>query len=866
MYSAYLNETTCILDAKHEILLENPVLELADNAAGSFTFTIYQNNPGYKQISLLTSVVTVKWEDEVLFKGRVISAEKDFSKALIVECEGELAYLADSIQRPAEYHELTVYAYVTKLIELHNAQVEEDKRFEVGSITVTDSNDSLYRYTNWESTLEVFNSDLLDSLGGHLRVRYNGTHRYLDYLADYPRLSAQKIEFGENLLTYTENASAIELATVCIPLGARQEESTIDALEERLTIKASNSGKDYLEIPSAVNKYGRIAKTVIWDNVNTTSVLKAKGQKWLQDNQYEDLELSLTAVDLADFGIETDHLRLLDRIHCMSEPHGMDHEFPLTHLSINLLNPKANVYTLGSKIKTFTGSTGKSQKKLQTQLDNSPSKSNVLKQALDNATQLITMVGKDGHVIFSPSVSEPNELYITDYDNLEDAQRCWRWNLNGLGYSSNGIDGPFDLAITMDGTIAGRFIAAGTIGADQINVSYTSTQEKKWQDKLENEYWTATEITTKIQNSADNILLSAEESTLDKLQNYYTKAAIDIQVNGLTSQVSEKIGSDEASSLIEQKARSIRLQAAAISWAAEKSSMTEDGILTCTEANLAGDLNMKKKIGTWNFSARLGEVMTLLEDNEITRGGFEIFVNNPGRDTSSSIVISPAPNRYATTVVGADTSIISATNHLVIEAISKTQSGMEAWYDTYAFIDMKYDAISLGGRDTNSSRFTKCLTTFVGSDGSAGGDLNGLWYLPTRFKNTGNCITDTTTQAPNLWLGSSNTFMSRSSSSSRRYKHDVTDVDDDLDPKALYRLPVRSFTYNDGYLSSGDQNSGKRMIGFIAEEVAEIYPKAAQYNPDGTVEMWNSLIMIPAMMYLIQDQNKRIAEIERRIS
>ena len=56
------------------------------------------------------------------------------------------------------------------------------------------------------------------------------------------------------------------------------------------------------------------------------------------------------------------------------------------------------------------------------------------------------------------------------------------------------------------------------------------------------------------------------------------------------------------------------------------------------------------------------------------------------------------------------------------------------------------------------------------------------------------------------------------------------------------------------------------MIGFIAEEVAEIYPKAAQYNPDGTVEMWNSLIMIPAMMYLIQDQNKRIAEIERRIS
>lgn len=862
MYSAYLNDT-CILDAGHDILIENPVLELADNTAGSFTFTIYQNNPGYKLVSLLTSVVTVKWDDEVLFKGRVISAEKDFDKALTVECEGELAYLADSIQRPAEYHELTVYAYVAKLIELHNEQVEEDKQFEVGSITVTDSNDSLYRYTNWESTLEVFNSDLLDSLGGHLRVRYDGDHRYLDYLADYPRISGQKIEFGENLLTYTENASAIELATVCIPLGARQEESAIDALEERLTIKASNSGKDYIELASAVNKYGRIAKTVIWDNVNTTSVLKAKGQKWLQDNQYEDLELSLTAVDLADFGVQTDHLRLLDRIHCTSAPHGMDHEFPLTHLSVNLLNPKANVYTLGSKVKTFTGSTGKSQKKMQTQLDNSPSKSNVLKQALDNATQLITMAGKDGHVIFSPSVVEPNELYITDYDNLEDAQRCWRWNLNGLGYSSNGIDGPFDLAITMDGTIAGRFIAAGTIGADQIDVSYTSTQEKKWQDKLENEYWTATEITTKIQNSADNILLSAEESTLDKLQNYYTKAAIDIQVNSLTSQVSEKIGSDEASSLIEQKAKSIRLQASEISWESEKSSMTEDGILTCTEANLAGDLNIKKTIGSWDFSAKMGEITTVYEDQEVTRGGFSVGVYSPSRDKEGAIVISPAPFRYNTTVVAGNVNIISAKNKLLIESITPSDTG-SSLYDTYAFIKLDLDGVTIGGRDTNSSNFATALETHVASDGMGGGSLHGTWQLPHRFYGH---VNDTTTQAANVYMGSTNTSaLARSSSSSRRYKHDITDVDPALDPTVLYELPVRSFTYNDDYLSDWDRNYGKRMIGFIAEEVAEVYPKAAQYNEDGSVEMWNSQILIPAMLYLIQDQNKRIAELERRSS
>ena len=612
MYTAYL-DGTCILDAKHEILLENPTLELADNEAGSFTFTIYKNNPGYSLIKMLTGIVTVKWDDEVLFKGRIISAEKSFEKALTVECEGELAYLADSIQRPAEYHELTVYAYVAKLVELHNAQVGADKRFEVGAVTVTDSNDSLYRYTNWESTLDVFNSDLLDSLGGHVRVRYDGSHRYLDYLADYPRLSGQKIEFGENLLTYTESNSALELATVCIPLGARQEESSIEALEERLTVKTVNNNKDYIELSKAVQTYGRITKTVIWDGVNTPSILLAKGQKWLQDNQYEDLELSLSAVDLADFGVDTDHLRILDRIHCTSNPHGMDHEFPLTSLSINLLDPTQNIYTLGSKLKTFSKSTGRAQKSVQTQLDNSPSKSNVLKQALDNATQLITMVGKDGHVIFSPSVSEPNELYITDYDNLEDAQRCWRWNLNGLGYSTNGKDGPFDLAITMDGTIAGKFIAAGTIGADQIDVKYTSEQEKKWQDELGSNYWTATEVQTGISNSADEIKLWAQEQDLQGHQNYYTKSEINVTVDGINSTVSKKVGTNEIISKINQSAEGIkisadkvnidastfRVQATKLSWKSTYSEMSESGVLKCTNAELKGTLKAGSTNGYW---------------------------------------------------------------------------------------------------------------------------------------------------------------------------------------------------------------------------------------------------------------------------
>lgn len=618
MYTATMDAIT-ILDARSQILIDDPILELADNTAGSFSFVIYNDNPGYGKWKMLKSIITVKWENEILFRGRVISAEKDFDMGVRITAEGELAYLADTIQMPKEYHEASVYSYLSKLLAVHNEQAGDDKQIRLGSVTVTNPTDQVYKYTNWESTLDVLQTDLLDTFGGHFRIRYSESYRYLDYLEDYPRLSGQKIEFGENLMSYTETTSAMDIATVCIPLGAKQEESSIEALEERLTIKSVNNDKDYIELSSAINNYGRIVRTVTWDDVNTPSILLSKGNKWLQDNQYANLELTLTAVDLADFGVNTDHLRILDRVRCTSSPHGMDREFPLTAMTLHLLNPEQNVYTLGSKQKTFSQSVGSSQKTFQAKFENSPSKSNVLKQALDNATQLITMVGKDGHVIFSPSVSQPNELFITDYDSLEEAQRCWRWNLNGLGYSSNGVDGPFDLAITMDGTIAGKFIAAGTIGADQINVAYTVNQEKKWQDELGNSYWTSTVTQSKISNAIDTITLAVTEYVDDNLSDYYTKSEINVTVNGINSTVSKKVGSSEIISKINQSAEGIkisadkvnikasdfRVQATKLSWKSTNSEMSESGILKCSGAELAG--TMKAGYDSWYWVKLSGQ-------------------------------------------------------------------------------------------------------------------------------------------------------------------------------------------------------------------------------------------------------------------
>lgn len=64
-----------------------------------------------------------------------------------------------------------------------------------------------------------------------------------------------------------------------------------------------------------------------------------------------------------------------------------------------------------------------------------------------------------------------NEFYVMDSNSLNTAQKVWRWNINGLGYSSSGVDGPYDTAITMDGTILGKFISAHSISTEQLQAN-----------------------------------------------------------------------------------------------------------------------------------------------------------------------------------------------------------------------------------------------------------------------------------------------------------------------------------------------------------------------------------------------------------
>ncbi len=101
-------------------------------------------------------------------------------------------------------------------------------------------------------------------------------------------------------------------------------------------------------------------------------------------------------------------------------------------------------------------------------------------------------------------------------------------------------------------------------------------------------------------------------------------------------------------------------------------------------------------------------------------------------------------------------------------------------------------------------------------------------------------------------------------SSSRRYKHDIQDLPLE-EARKLLDLKPRTFKYNDNFLTPDDERVGKDVPGFISEEVSDLLPIAVDHDQDGNCEMWNSNVIVPCMLKLIQDQEKRIAALEAEI-
>lgn len=358
MYKVYSDGYLIHSDAIDTLKISNAKVDLEVNKTGAFDFVIYPKHPYYGMVKKLKSIITVYQDDYLLFRGRVLDDELGFHDEKQVVCEGQLAFLLDSLQRPMTYTG-TLSGFLEALISAHNSQVDKIHHFTLGSVTVGDSEGFTRTIQDYVSTWEVVD-ELLEELGGYIQVRNEGDVNYIDYLADFSLLSNQSIEFGKNLLDMKRIRKGEEIVTALVPLGAKLQDAEGKETEERLTIKAVNNDLDYITDADAIAEYGWVCKPYIFEGVTDASELMSLGQAYLTGQTVPLTTLELTAADLAGLEpVESFHIGTYVTV--KSKPHGINQRFLVNKLSIDLHDPTANVLTLGGAVESMTEQTKKNQ-------------------------------------------------------------------------------------------------------------------------------------------------------------------------------------------------------------------------------------------------------------------------------------------------------------------------------------------------------------------------------------------------------------------------------------------------------------------------------------------------------------------------
>jgi len=356
MYKVYSDYHLLHDDRIDALKISNAKVELEVNKTGAFEFTIYPDHPYYGEIQKLKSIITVYQDDYLLFRGRVLNDELGFYDEKQVVCEGQLAFLLDSIQRPLTYSG-TLEGFLEALISAHNSQVDEIHTFTLGNVTVGQIEGFSRVIEEHIPTWEVIDK-LIQDFGGYIQVRNEGGINYIDYLSDFSLLSSQKIEFAKNLLDMKRIRKGEDIGTVLLPLGAKIKDEEGNETGERLSIKSVNNDIDYIEDADAIAKYGRITKFYIWDEITDASELLAEGIKYLAGLTQSADSLELTAADLN--GIEpVESFHLGTYIQVTSKPHGINERYLVSKLSISLNDPSSNKLTLGGAVESLTEQTKK---------------------------------------------------------------------------------------------------------------------------------------------------------------------------------------------------------------------------------------------------------------------------------------------------------------------------------------------------------------------------------------------------------------------------------------------------------------------------------------------------------------------------
>ncbi|PEN00106.1 hypothetical protein CN621_16770 [Bacillus wiedmannii] len=298
---------------------------------------------------------------------------------------------------------------------------------------------------------------MLDSFGGEIK---RDMYRF-EFHKQRGRDNGVLIAFQKNMTGIDVKVDIDSVATRIFPYAQGENEGDIIKLPER-----------FIDSPY-INDYDDILiRHVEIQDVKNVEQLRNKAKRFFVNNKIDIPKMSATIsfVPLQKVaGYEKyavlERVALGDTVHC-SHP-----DFPEVTAARVIrtdYDPISEMYhsiEIGDAKFSLTGSQKELEDKIKEDIENNKSE---WQKIIDQVTDKITG-NSGGHVVLHPK-NNPSEIFVMDKDDINLAKQVLRINKEGIGFSKNGVNGPFETAWTVDGTFVADFIKAGRLNADLINV------------------------------------------------------------------------------------------------------------------------------------------------------------------------------------------------------------------------------------------------------------------------------------------------------------------------------------------------------------------------------------------------------------
>lgn len=301
--------------------------------------------------------------------------------------------------------------------------------------------------SSFRSLMGGVRGSLLD-VYGTAEYHYDGYN--IDLLQSRGADRGVVIRYGISMIDLKQEEECDKVYTAVFPywLGAAQYVQ----LDERI-----------ISVPGvfAFSRIMTLDLSAEFENAPTQAQLRTKAQAYIDEH---DVGVPAVSLDVDFSGTEAEQdINLCDIVSVEFEKLGITASAKCIELTYDVLQERVTSVKLGNYKHTYLDT-------VVDQMNGITDYAKIKPSDIEKALRDITKKTQ-GYVLLHSS-SNTNHideiLILCDSDNLQTAQKIWRWNSGGIGFSSTGYNGSYGTAITMLGQIVADYVKTGTLRAIEI--------------------------------------------------------------------------------------------------------------------------------------------------------------------------------------------------------------------------------------------------------------------------------------------------------------------------------------------------------------------------------------------------------------